>query len=61
MNVDSLSSLRTLAGKDPKAAIKEAAKQFESLFMQELMKSMRKATASSGLLDNEGTDRKSVV
>ena len=55
MNVDSLSSLRTLAGKDPKAAIKEAAKQFESLFMQELMKSMRKATASSGLLDNEGT------
>jgi flagellar protein FlgJ len=55
MKVDQLASLRGIATKDPKAAIKEAAKQFESLFMQELMKSMRKATMSSGMLDNEGT------
>jgi flagellar protein FlgJ len=55
MKVDQLASLRGIAAKDPKAAIKEAAKQFESLFMQELMKSMRQATMSSGLLDNEGT------
>lgn len=55
MKVDQLASLRSSAAKDPKLAIKEAAKQFESLFMQELMKSMRQATMSSGLLDNEGT------
>ncbi len=40
---------------DPKAAIKEAAKQFEALFMQEIMKSMRQATLASGMLDNPGT------
>jgi peptidoglycan hydrolase FlgJ len=50
-----LNALRASASRDPKAAIKEAAKQFESLFMQELMKSMRKATLSSGMLDNAGT------
>jgi flagellar protein FlgJ len=55
VKVDQLASLRSIAAKDPKAAIKEAAKQFESLFMQELMKSMRQATMSSGMLDNEGT------
>lgn len=55
MRTDPLAQLRAAAAKDPKAAVKEAAKQFESLFMQELMKSMRQATMSSGLLDNEGT------
>lgn len=50
-----LSALRGRASADPKAAVREAAKQFESLFMQEVMKSMRQATASSGLLDNAGT------
>jgi len=52
---DPLRNLRAVAARDPKAAIKEAAKQFEALFMQELMKSMRQATMSSGMLDNEGT------
>jgi flagellar protein FlgJ len=55
MRADSLTSLRGLAAGDPKAAIKEVAKQFETLFTQELMKSMRQATLSSGALDNEGT------
>ena len=55
LNTDSLAALRSAAARDPKAAIKEAAKQFEGLFMQELMKSMRQATMSSGMLDNEGT------
>jgi len=55
LGTDPLRNLRTAAAKDPKAAVKEVAKQFESLFMQELMKSMRQATASSGMLDNEGT------
>jgi flagellar protein FlgJ len=51
----SIDALRSTAARDPKAAIKEAAKQFEALFMQQLMKSMREATASSGMLDNAGT------
>ncbi len=55
LNADPLAALRSAAARDPKAAIKEAAKQFEGLFMQELMKSMRQATMSSGMLDNEGT------
>jgi peptidoglycan hydrolase FlgJ len=54
-DTQALRGLRGTAARDPKAAIKEAAKQFESLFMNELMKSMRKATQSSGLLDNAGT------
>ncbi len=55
LQTDSLAALRSAAARDPRAAIKEAARQFEGLFMQELMKSMRQATLSSGLLDNEGT------
>ena len=51
----SLNALKLQAGNssDPKA-IKAAAKQFESLFMRELMKSMREATMKSGMNDSEG-------
>jgi flagellar protein FlgJ len=55
LQADLLASLRNTAARDPRAAIKEAAKQFEGLFMQELMKSMRQATMASGMLENEGT------
>jgi flagellar protein FlgJ len=53
----SIDALRSRASTDPKAAIKEAAKQFEALFMQELMKSMRAAqqSMSSGMLENSGS------
>jgi flagellar protein FlgJ len=51
----SIASLRAAAARDPKAAIRETAKQFEALFMQQLMKSMREATLSSGMLENSGT------
>ena len=51
----SLGTLRSTAVRDPKAAVKEAAKQFESLFMQELMKTMRSSTMATGMLDNEGS------
>lgn len=51
----SVEALRSTAARDPKAAIKETAKQFEALFMQELMKSMRQANVSSGMLDNAGS------
>jgi flagellar protein FlgJ len=50
----SLDALKLAAkGSDPKA-VKEAAKQFESLFMRELIKSMREATMKSGLMDSDG-------
>ena len=48
-------ALKARAAGDPKAVIKAAAKQFEAMFMQQLMKSMREATMSSGLMDNGGT------
>lgn len=51
----SLDGLRQAASSDPKATIKEAAKQFETFFMQELMKSMRAGTLGEGWLDNAGT------
>ncbi len=54
-DVNSLATLRARANADPKAAVREVAKQFEALFMQELMKSMRASTLSSGMLDNEGS------
>ena len=50
-----LNALRNGAAKDPRAAAAQAAKQFESLFMNELMKSMRQATETSGLMDNAAT------
>ena len=51
----SIESLRAAAARDPKSSIRETAKQFESLFMQEVMKSMRASTLSSGMLDNPTT------
>jgi flagellar protein FlgJ len=55
-NGASLDALRGAAQRDPKGAIKDAAKQFEALFMQELMKSMRATTMASGMLENGGTE-----
>jgi flagellar protein FlgJ len=55
-DAQSLGNLKMEAGKNSPAAIKETAKQFESLFMRELMKSMREATMKSGMLDNPGSD-----
>lgn len=55
-DAQSLGSLKLEAGKNTPAAIRETAKQFESLFMRELMKSMREATMKSGLMDSPGSD-----
>ncbi len=52
----SLNALKLQAGQDSPAAIKETAKQLESLFMRELIKSMREATTKSGLLDSPAGD-----
>ena len=57
-DAQSLGNLKLEAGKQTPEAIKETAKQFESLFMKELLKSMRdaNATMTSGMLDNAGSD-----
>lgn len=52
----SLNTLKLQAGLNSPGAIKEAAKQFESLFMRELIKSMREATMKSGMLESPGGD-----
>lgn len=54
-SLGSLDALKAQAARDPKASIRETAKQFESLFMQEVMKSMRASTLASGMLDNSAT------
>ena len=52
----SLDSLKRQAQKDPQAAVKAAAQQFEALFMQMVLKSMREATPKSGLFDSPAND-----
>ncbi len=42
-DLSSLNELRALASKDKVAAVRQAAQQFESVFMGMLMSSMRKA------------------
>ena len=55
-DVNALNSLKNRGlAKSPQAA-REAAKQLESLFMHEMVKSMREASMKSGLLDNSTTD-----
>ena len=59
VDVRSLNQLKAEAGKNGAEAVqatKEAAKQFESLFMREMIKSMREATMKSGLLDSPQGD-----
>lgn len=48
----SLDALRRDAQRDPHGAVKKAAQQFEALFMQMVLKSMRDALPKSGLLDS---------
>jgi flagellar protein FlgJ len=56
LDLRSLDKLKSASGQSPKSAIKDAAKQLESLFMQELLKSMRATTMDTGMLDNAGTE-----
>ena len=50
-----LEALRAKADKDPKSAVREAAKQFETMFTQQLLKQMRDSTMNSDMMENEGT------
>ncbi len=57
-DANALGKLKMQAGNQTPESIKETAKQFESLFMRELLKSMREAnsTVKSGMMDNAGSD-----
>lgn len=55
LNLGGLDNLKLKAQKDPKGAVREVAKQFETLFMQQIMKGMRESTMSTGMMDNEAT------
>ena len=54
-DVNSLNSLKNQANASNPQAAREAAKQLESLFMHEMIKSRRQATMKSGLLDNDSS------
>ncbi|MDV7390605.1 rod-binding protein, partial [Arthrospira platensis SPKY1] len=48
--VRSLDAIRERAQSDPRTAVKAAAREFEALFMQELLKSMRATTSGGGMM-----------
>ena len=52
-DVQSANDLRTQFQKDPKEGLKAAAQQFETLFLQMVLKSMRDATPQDGLLNRD--------
>jgi flagellar protein FlgJ len=52
----SLDSLKRDAQRDPQGAVRKAAQQFEALFMQMVLKSMREATPKSGMFDSPAGD-----
>ncbi len=51
-----LTTLRAEATKNPNAALEEVAAQFESIFLQQMLKSMRDATVKSDLFDSAQMD-----
>jgi flagellar protein FlgJ len=55
LDANNLSALRQSAKQNSPEAIKAAAKQFEALFMNMVMKSMRDATPQDGMFDSEQT------
>lgn len=54
-DINSLNGLKNQANANNPQAAREAAKQLESLFMHEMIKSMRQATMKSGLMENESS------
>lgn len=55
MDTQSLSQLRLQARQSPDQALKLAAQQFESVFMNMMLKSMRDATPQDGMMDSDQT------
>lgn len=54
-NAQSLDKLRAQARHSPDQALKAAAQQFEAVFLNMMLKSMREATPQDGVFDNEQT------
>ena len=55
IDAKALGQLKLQASKTPDKALKAAAQQFEALFMNMMLKSMRDATPQDGTMDNEQT------
>ena len=55
LDTQSLEQLRAQAKRSPDQALKAAAQQFESVFLNMMLKSMREATPQDGMFDNEQT------
>lgn len=55
IDVNGLGQVRRQARDDPRAALKTAAQQFEAVFLQMVLKSMRDATPKEGIMDSEQT------
>ena len=56
VDMQQLTALRREAGRDPSQALEKVAKQFEALFIQMMLKSMRDAGADeNGLFENDQT------
>lgn len=55
IDAKSLGALRAQAKNSPDAALEKVAGQFEALFMQMLLKSMRDTVSQDGMFDNEAT------
>lgn len=53
MDTQSLAQLRAQASQSPDKALKAAAQQFEAVFMNMMLKSMREASSQEGLMDND--------
>lgn len=54
-DIRSTQELRARFKEDPKAGLKQAAQEFESMFMQMVLKSMRDATPQDGLFNSDET------
>lgn len=53
LDVQSVGKLRMQAKQDPDAALKAVAQQFEGIFINMMLKSMREATPKDGMFDSE--------
>ncbi len=56
LDFEGLGQLRGKAAKDGKSALRETAQQFEAMFLQQMMKSMREASFKSDLLQSDSAD-----
>ncbi len=62
LDVQGFDAMRAQAGVSPQQGLKSTAKQFDAVFMQMMLKSMREATPQDGILDShEGKEYQSML